>query len=62
MGLLARLEPETVARLLASLAEVPGEELAAATGSVARMRPTVLRRLLRLASQPGVARVLERLG
>ena len=62
MALLGRLEPETVARLLSSLSEVPGEELAAAAGSVARMRPSVLRRLLRLAAQPGVARVLERLG
>jgi hypothetical protein len=62
MGLLGRLEPETVARLLSSLSEVPGEELAAAAGSVSRMRPSVLRRLLRLASQPGVARVLDRLG
>ena len=62
MALLARLEPETVATLLSSLSEVPGEELAAAAGSVARMRPSVLRRLLRLAAQPGVARVLERLG
>ena len=62
MALLASLEPETVARLLASLGEVPGEELAAAAGSVARMRPSVLRGLLRLAAQPGVARVLERLG
>jgi DNA-binding transcriptional regulator GbsR (MarR family) len=62
LELLARLDPETVRRLLASLGEVPGEELAAAAGSVARMRPAVLRRLLRLAAQPGVARVLERLG
>jgi hypothetical protein len=62
MGLLARLDAETVAKLLASLAEVPVDELAAAAGSVARMRPSILRRLLRLASQPGVARVLERLG
>jgi DNA-binding transcriptional regulator GbsR (MarR family) len=62
MALLARLDPDTVARLLATLSEVPGDELAAAAGSVARMRPAVLRRLLRLAAQPGVARVLERLG
>jgi DNA-binding transcriptional regulator GbsR (MarR family) len=62
MALLARLEPETVAKLLASLSEVPGEELAAAAGSVSRMKPAVLRRLLRLAAQPGVARMLERLG
>ncbi len=62
MGLLARLDPAVVARLLASLAEVPVDELAASATAVARMRPSILRRLLRLAAQPGVARVLERLG
>jgi DNA-binding transcriptional regulator GbsR (MarR family) len=61
-GVLARLDDETVARLLASLAEVPEDELVAAAGRVAGMRPAVLRRLLRLAAQPGVARLLDRLG
>ncbi|HYO43963.1 MAG TPA: hypothetical protein VES19_12260 [Candidatus Limnocylindrales bacterium] len=52
----------TPARLLGSLAEVPEDEPVAAAGKVAGMRPAVLRRLLRLAAQPGVARLLDRLG
>lgn len=62
MRVLARLDRETVAQLLASLATVPEGELATAAASVARLRPGVVRRLLRLASQPGVGRILERLG
>jgi DNA-binding transcriptional regulator GbsR (MarR family) len=61
-AVLARLDDATVARLLASLAEVPEDELVAAAGRVAGMRPAVLRRLLHLAAQPGVARLLDRLG
>lgn len=59
---LARLDDETGARLLSSLAEIPEDELAAAARRVARMRPSVLRRLLQLAAQPGVGRLLDRLG
>lgn len=61
-GVLARLDDETAARLLGSLAEIPQDELVAAADKVAGMRPSVLRRLLRLAAQPGVARLLDRLG
>jgi DNA-binding transcriptional regulator GbsR (MarR family) len=61
-GVFARLDDATAARLLSSLAEVPEDELVAAAGRVAGMRPVVLRRLLRLAAQPGVARLLDRLG
>jgi DNA-binding transcriptional regulator GbsR (MarR family) len=61
-GVLARLDDETAARLLGSLAEIPENELVAAANKVAGMRPSVLRRLLRLAAQPGVARLLDRLG
>ncbi len=61
-GVLARLDDETAARLLGSLAEVSEDELAAAADKVAGMRPAVLRRLLRLAAHPGVARLLVRLG
>jgi hypothetical protein len=39
----------------------PEDELVAAADKVAGMRPTVLRRLLRLAARPGVARLLDRL-
>ncbi len=59
---LARLDDETAARLLGSFADIPEDELVAAADKVAGMRPTVLRRLLRLAAQPGVARLLDRLG
>ncbi len=61
-GVLSRLDDATVQRLLASLAAVPADELALAARRVASMRPQVLRRLLRLAGQPGVARLLDRLG
>jgi DNA-binding transcriptional regulator GbsR (MarR family) len=61
-GVLARLDREAAASLLAALAEVPDDELAAAADRVARLRPVVLRRLLRLAVQPGVSRLLDRLG
>lgn len=61
-GALSRLDEATVERLLASLTAVPEDELAVAARRVASMRPTILRRLLRLAGQPGVARLLDRLG
>lgn len=59
---LARLDDDTARRLLASLAAVPEDELVAGATRVATMRPEVLRRLLRLAAQPGVAKLLDRLG
>lgn len=59
---LTRLDDDTVASLLAALADVPEGELVTAAGRVAAMRPTALRRLLRLAAQPGIARLLDRLG
>lgn len=62
VGVLARLDEATVGRLLASLAAVPSDELVTGAQRVATMRPEVLRRLLRLAAQPGVARLLDRLG
>ncbi|HEX2626512.1 MAG TPA: hypothetical protein VHL56_06370 [Candidatus Limnocylindrales bacterium] len=61
-GVLARLDDRTTARLLGSLAEIPEGELVAAAEKVAGMRPTVLRRLVRLAAQPGIARLLDRFG
>ena len=61
VGAFADLEDGVAARLLANLGAVPQTELAAAAGRVATMRPSVLRGLLRLAAQPGVARILDRL-
>lgn len=61
-GVLSRLDDATVERLLASLTGVPEQDLAVAARRIATMRPAVLQRLLRLAGQPGVARLLDRLG
>lgn len=61
-GVLSRLDDATVARLLAALAAVPEDDLARAATHMATMRAPVLRRLLRVAAQPGVARMLARIG
>jgi DNA-binding transcriptional regulator GbsR (MarR family) len=61
-GVLGRLDDTTLRSLFGALAAVPSEELATAATRVATMRPAVLRRLLRLAGQPGVARLLDRFG
>ncbi|MEA2676929.1 MAG: hypothetical protein QOJ81_1070 [Chloroflexota bacterium] len=45
-------------RLLAGLADVPEQELSDAMRTMSKMSPTNLRRLLRLAGQPTVARLL----
>jgi len=50
----------TLDRLVEALAGVPEGELAKAATTVATMRPQLLRRLVRLAGQPGLARVLGR--
>lgn len=53
-----RLDDATLDRLVAALVPVPADELARAAASVASMRPQLFRRLVRLASQPGIARLL----
>lgn len=60
-GVLGRLDDATLRSLVGTFAAVPEEELAAAAERLAAMRPEVLRRLLRLAGQPGVARLLNRI-
>jgi DNA-binding transcriptional regulator GbsR (MarR family) len=57
-GALSSQDPETLDRLLANLSEVPDKELANALATVSRLPPGSLRRLLRLAGQPAVARLL----
>ena len=57
-GVLGRLDGATLDRLLAALAEVPEDELARAAAALAHMRPTLLRRFIGLAGQPGLARFL----
>ena len=59
---LARLDDPTLDRLLASLGLAPPEEVAGAAERIARMRPSTVRRLLRLAARPGIAGLLDRLG
>jgi len=44
------------------MAEIPEEELATAPEWISSMRPSLLRRLVRLASQSGLARLLDRFG
>jgi DNA-binding transcriptional regulator GbsR (MarR family) len=58
---LARLGEPGVAALLDSLAALPEDDLVDAGRRVGSMKPGVLRRLVRLASQPGIARMLDRL-
>ncbi len=57
---LAKQEPKDLDRLLANIAEVPETELVDALKTMSRMSPTNLRRLLKLAGQPAVAKVLGR--
>ena len=57
-GVLGRLDEATMGRLIAKLAAMPEEELTAAARSASRLSPATLRRLLRLAGQPGVSRLL----
>ena len=57
---MANQNPEDLDRLLAALADVPEEELGAAMKTMSKLSRTNLRRLLRLAGQPTVARLLGR--
>jgi len=59
-GVLARIDDQSLQRLLTTLAGVPDEELARALANVARLRPSMARRLLGLAGRPGLARLLPR--
>jgi hypothetical protein len=59
---LDRLDDATLDRLVAALVPMPADELARAATSVASMRSQFLRRLIRLASQPGIARLLAGIG
>ena len=58
-GVLVQVPPEKLESLLATLAAVPQPELVAAAERLAGMRPATLRRLVHLAAQPGVARLLS---
>jgi DNA-binding transcriptional regulator GbsR (MarR family) len=59
-AVLGRLDDETLHRLVALLAALPPDELAASARAVSRLRPDLGRRLLRLAANPHLARMLSR--
>ncbi|HEY7599236.1 MAG TPA: hypothetical protein VH741_04845 [Candidatus Limnocylindrales bacterium] len=58
-GVLGRLDDQTISRLVSLLASVPEAELAASAKSISRLSPALARRMLRLAGQPAVARLLR---
>jgi len=57
-GALGQLEGPALERLLAVLTKVPEAELAKAVRTLATMRPTMVRGLVRLAGTPGISRIL----
>jgi hypothetical protein len=57
-GVLSSQDAKTLDRLLSTLADIPEEELAAAVKALASMPSGSLRRLLKLATQPTVTRLL----
>ncbi|MEX2547424.1 MAG: hypothetical protein WD830_06490 [Chloroflexota bacterium] len=57
-SVLAAQDPKALDRLLASLADVPEDELASAVRTISRMPSGSVRRLLRLAGRPTIGRLL----
>ena len=57
-GVLGSLDDRTVSRVVELLAALPENELASAVRSVSSLPPSTVRTMLRLASQPAVARLL----
>jgi DNA-binding transcriptional regulator GbsR (MarR family) len=57
---LAAQDSKDLDRFLASMASIPDDELAAAVKTMSRMSQANLRRLLKLAGQPAIAKVLGR--
>jgi DNA-binding transcriptional regulator GbsR (MarR family) len=55
---LATQDAKALDRLLSSLADIPEDELSSAVKTIARMPAGTLRRLLKLASRPAIARLL----
>lgn len=58
-GVLGRLDDETLDKLLGALAAMPEDDLAEAAKALASVRPAMMRRLLALVRQPGLARLLR---
>ena len=61
-GVLARVDDDALRGLLEVLTEIPVDDLAEAADRMSTMRPALVRRLLHLAGQPGIARLLDRFG
>ncbi|MGH2407496.1 MAG: GbsR/MarR family transcriptional regulator [Candidatus Limnocylindrales bacterium] len=59
-GVLGSLDSATLDRLLHLLGEMPEEELAKAAKVVSRFSPRALRRLVALAGQPAIAKIVGR--
>ena len=57
-SVLAGQDARTLDRLLTSMADVPEEDLAAAVRTISKLPPGSVRRLLRLAGRPTIARLL----
>jgi DNA-binding transcriptional regulator GbsR (MarR family) len=61
-GVLGRLDDRTLDRLVTAIADIPQDDLVKAAKTVAGMRASLLRRLIGLAGQPGLVRILSSLG
>lgn len=59
-AVLARLDDRSLDRLLSLLAALPEDTLARAATNVSRLPPTILRRFVGLAGQPGLGRLIGR--
>lgn len=55
---LSRQDPRTLDRLLATLADIPEDDLVDAVRTMSKMPPGSVRRILRIAGKPAVARLL----
>ncbi len=58
-AVLDRVDDDSITKLLDTVLAIPVDELAQAANSLSRMRPSLMRRLAKLASQPGLARLLR---
>jgi hypothetical protein len=58
-AVLDRVDDDAITKLLDTVLAIPVDELAQAANSLSRMRPSLMRRLAKLASQPGLARLLR---
>jgi DNA-binding transcriptional regulator GbsR (MarR family) len=58
-AVLDRLDDATITKLLDTVVALPVDELAQAANALSGMRPSLMRRQVKLASQPGLARLLR---